>query len=195
MKLSSFRKAILTQLFSIGIYSLQAQTDTHIFQVPEALSEQQLISWKKTLPKDGWFILQFKDQGYRLFNYSNKDYEMSMWLNCKENGKPGYLIEYSENYGDGNFGGIDYINSNTDNGNRIQFLLDGRDYGYPFSKPKSQIGSFKDALKKAQKLTISVYNKELNPQTGKDEERLNRSIEFKLANSELLDKPINCTNN
>jgi hypothetical protein len=191
MTLSKFRSGILTLLLSISIYSVKAQTDNHILQVPETLPEKELMSWKKTLPTDGWFILHFKDRGDRLFNYSNKDYEMSMWLKCAENGQPGYLIEYSNNYGDGDYGGIDFISSGNDNGNKVQFVLDGKDFGNPF-KGGSKLDAFAAALKKAQKLTLSVFNKELNPETGKDEEKLNRSIDFKLEHGELLDKPVNC---
>ncbi|WP_431292734.1 hypothetical protein [Pedobacter sp. P26] len=134
MILTRFSKGILTLLLTISMYALQAQTNDHILQVPETLSEKQLSSWKKSLPKDGWFILRFKKDADRLFNYSNKDYEMSLWLNCIEKGKPGFLIEYSDSYGDGNYGGIDYISSNAKNGNRIQFLLDGKNFGDPFCK-------------------------------------------------------------
>jgi hypothetical protein len=191
MILTRFRKGLLTLLLTISMYALQAQTNDHILQVPETLSEKQLSSWKKSLPKDGWFILRFKKDVDRLFNYSNKDYEMSLWLNCTEKGKPGFLIEYSDSYGDGNYGGIDYISSNAKNGNRIQFLLDGKNFGDPFAKV-DKLTVFKVALKKAHKLTLSVYVKEFNPQSGKDEEKLNRSIEFKLAHGELLDRPVNC---
>lgn len=191
MAFCSFRNGISALFLSISIYAAQAQENSHILQVPETLSEQELLAWKKTLPKDGWFILRFKE-GDRLFNYSNKDYEMSMWLKCAENGRPGYLIEYSSNYGDGDFGGIDFISSGSDNGNRLQFALDGKDFGNPFIAGNVQMDAFKAALKKAQKLTISTYNKELNPETAKEEEQLNRSVEFKLAHSELLDKPVSC---
>jgi hypothetical protein len=192
MILTGFRKGLLTGLLTISIYALQAQTNDHILQVPETLSEQQLSSWKKSLPKDGWFILHFKKNGDRLFNYSNKEYEMSLWFNCIEKGKPGFLIEFSDSYGDGNYGGIDFISSNTKNGNRIQFLLDNKDYGDPFAKGGDKLAAFKVALKKAHKLTVSVYGKELNPQSGKDEEKLNRSIDFKTEHGELLDSPVNC---
>ncbi|QDW23377.1 hypothetical protein FFJ24_000430 [Pedobacter sp. KBS0701] len=192
MILTRFSKGILTLLLTISMYALQAQTNDHILQVPETLSEKQLSSWKKSLPKDGWFILRFKKDADRLFNYSNKDYEMSLWLNCTEKGKPGFLIEYSDSYGDGNYGGIDYISSNAKNGNRIQFLLDGKNFGDPFAKGDDKLTVFKAALKKAHKLTLSVYGNEFNPRSGKDEEKLNRSIEFKLAHGELLDRPVNC---
>nr|WP_067060323.1 hypothetical protein [Mucilaginibacter sp. L294] len=192
MILNTFHKGLLTTLLTIGVYALHAQTNDHILQVPETLSEQQLSTFKKSLPKDGWFILHFKKDGDRLLNYSNKNYEMSLWLHCTENGKPGFLIEYSDTYGDGNYGGIDYISSNTKNGNRIQFLLDHQDYGDPFAKGDDQLARFETALKKAHQLTLSVYTNEFNPQTGKDEEKLNRSIDFKLEHSELLDKPVNC---
>jgi len=192
MILNRSYKGLLTLLLTVSIYAAHAQTNDHILQVPETSSEKQLLSWKKSLPKDGWFILQFKKDGDRLFNYSNKNYEMSLWFNCTGKGKPGFLIEYSDSYGDGNYGGIDFISSNAKNGNRIQFLLDNKNYGDPFTKGDNQLAAFKVALKKAHKLTLSVYGKEFNPQTGQDEEKLNRSIEFKLAHGELLDRPVNC---
>ncbi|TDO19385.1 hypothetical protein [Pedobacter duraquae] len=192
MILNSACKGLLTILLTASTYVSHAQTNDHILQVPETSSEKQLLSWKKSLPKDGWFILKFKKDGDRLFNYSNKNYELSLWLNCTGTGKPGFLIEYSDSYGDGDYGGIDFISSNVKNGNRIQFLLDAKSYGDPFAKGGDQLAAFKVALKKAHKLTLSVYGKEFNPETGKDEEKLNRSIEFKLAHSELLDRPVNC---
>lgn len=194
MILNRSYKGLLTILLTVTTYISHAQTNDHILQVPETFSEKQFLSWKKSLPKDGWFILQFKKDGDRLFNYSNKNYEMSLWLNCTGKGKPGFLIEYSDSYGDGDYGGIDYISSNAKSGNRIQFLLDNKSYGDPFAKGGDQLAVFKTALKKAHKLVLSVYGKELNPQTGKDEEKLSRSIEFKLEHSELLDRPVVCGN-
>ena len=192
MILNRSYKGLLTLLLTLSIYASHAQTNDHIIQVPETSSEKQLLSWKKSLPKDGWFILHFKKDGDRLLNFSNKNYEMSMWLNCTGTGKPGFLIEYSDAYGDGDYGGIDYISSNAKNGNRIQLLLDNKNYGDPFAKGNGQLTAFKVALKKAHKLTLSVYGKEFNPETGKDEEKLNRSIDFKVEHGELLDRQVNC---
>ena len=190
--LPGFRNGVLTLLLSIGIYSAQAQEVSPIINVPEALPQKELMAWKKKLPKDGWFILRFKASGDRLYNYSKRDYELNMWLTCKSSGKPGFLIEYSDNYRDGDFGGIDFISSTRDNGDRLKFVLDGKDFANPFVKGYPKFAAFTVALKTAKKLVISVYNKELNPETAKQEERLNRAIEFKLAHSELLDKPVVC---
>jgi len=191
MTLCRFRNGILALLLSSGIYQVQAQTDNHIIPFPGELSQEALQAWKKKLPADGWFILRFKE-GDRLFNFSNKDYEMSLWLNCNGTGKPGYLIEYSDHYGDGDYGGLDFISSEQDNGNRVQFTLDGKDFGDPFTKGSAPPAAFITALKSAKTLTISVYDKELNPETGRNEEKLDRSIEFRLAHGELLDKPVSC---
>jgi len=190
--LNKYRNGVLTLFFSLSIIATQAQTNNAILQVPDTLSEEQLMTWKNTLPTDGWFILRFKDAGDRLLNYSNKDYEMSLWLKCKAGGQPGYLIEYSNHYGDGDYGGIDFIGSRNDNGNKVRFMLDGKDFGNPFSKGNPGLAAFTAALKKAMQLTVSVYNKEMNPETGKEEEKLNRSVDFKLAHGELLEMPVSC---
>lgn len=47
-------------------------------------------------------------------------------------------------------------------------------------------------LKTAKILKIETFNNEFNPNTGKEELKLNRAIDFKLENAALLELPVNC---
>lgn len=197
MTLTKYFFIVLSFTLSSTYYKAAAQQDNnkYIINVPEQLSEAEQADWKKKLPSDGWIILRFKEQGDRLLNLSNQDYVLHLWLNCAGNSKEpaGYLVEYSDAYGDGDYGGIDFISSRSEDGHEAHFLLDGKDYKNPFEKTSNtQFREFTEALKKAKQLTLSVYDSELNPETGKDEQRLNRSINFKLAHSQLVDTPVNC---
>ena len=176
-------------------HAMAQQDDKNMIEVPASLAETEQLAWKKQLPTDGWLLLRFPEQGDRLLNLSNREYVLHLWLTCAGNSKepPGYLVEYSDAYRDGDFGGIDFVSSHNDDGREIHFLLDGKDYGNPFAKQdQSKFTDFATALKKATKLSLSVYDNEMNPETGKDEPKLNRSIDFKMAHSALLEKPVNC---
>lgn len=185
----------MVALCGITSQAIAQQDDKNVIEVPANLPESEQAAWQKKLPTDGWLLLRFPDHGDQLLNFSNREYVLHLWLSCKENskGQPGYLVEYSDAYRDGDFGGIDFVSSRNHEGRDIHFLLDGKDYGNPFEKQlKEQLADFSTALKKATKLTLSVYDSEMNPETGKEEPKLNRSIDFKMAHSELLDKPVNC---
>lgn len=174
--------------------SAQETAPAHSVTVPEGnLSNEDVMAFLKKIPVDGWVLLQYKE-GKQLINRSNKEYVLHLRLLCdKAQQQPGYLVEYSDAYGDGDYGGIDFISSRRSNGNEVHFLLDGKDYKDPFiPAAAAAFKTFAEALKKAQKLTISVYDNELNPETGKKERRLNRSIDFKTAHSELLEIPVSC---
>ncbi|RYZ47914.1 MAG: hypothetical protein EOP49_20010 [Sphingobacteriales bacterium] len=192
MTRQQLRNGAFALLLSAGVYTAQAQTDARVIAVPDDMPQEQQMTWKKKLPTDGWFMLRFKDRGDRTFNYTNKDYELCLWLNCSGGGEPGFHVEYSDNYRDGDFGGIDYISSGNDNGNRAEFAVDGKKFGDPFAKGNPQMAAFKAALKSGKTLTLSVYDTEMDPETGKGVEKLNRAIDFKLAFNELLEKPVNC---
>ncbi|PSK89794.1 hypothetical protein [Taibaiella chishuiensis] len=182
----------LTCMTSVAM--AQQDDSKNIITVSGEMSNEEMVAWKKTLPTDGWILVRFnKEHADHLLNLSHKDYMMHLWLNCEGKGAPGFLVEYSDNYRDGDFGGIDFVGSRNDDGRILQFLLDGKDYGNPFEKGNKQpLPEFSAALKKASKLTLSVYDMEMNPETGKDEKKLNRSIDFKLAHSALLDRPVTC---
>ncbi len=190
-----WKYAFLTMALSSTFYTAPAQQDKdkNIFTVPEQLSATALAAWKQNLPADGWLILHdaYNDQ---LLNLSHQDYILRLWLTCTDGkGPAGYLVEYSDHYRDGDFGGLDLVGSRSDDGRIVKFLLDGRDFDNPFLKMDSpQFRNFTLALKQAKRLTVSVYDMEMNPETGKDEQRLNRAIDFKLAHSELLDYPVQC---
>ncbi len=172
----------------------QQDDSKNIITAPDEMSNEQMVAFKKTLPTDGWILVHFnKEHADHLLNLSHKDYMLHLWLNCEAKGAPGFLVEYSDNYRDGDYGGIDFVGSNSDDGRILQFLLDGKDYGNPFAKGNKQpLADFSTALKKATKLTLSVYDMEMDPETGKGAKTLNRSIDFKLAHSAPLDRPVTC---
>lgn len=160
-------------------------------KVPEQMSQQEMSAFMKKLPADGWVLLSYQG-ALQLLNYSNKEYILNLRLNCTD-GHPGYLIEYSDDYRDGDWGGLDFVSSGKDDGKDVHFLLDGKDYKDPFAGTGTPgLKAFSEALKKAQKLTISAYDMEMNPETGKNEPKLNRSIDFKLARPELLESAVSC---
>ncbi|MBZ4192257.1 hypothetical protein [Niabella beijingensis] len=184
---------LLLILCNINSVAAQQVTGKNIIDVPEQMQEQQSAAFKKKLPVDGWILLRYKE-GKQLLNLSNKDYILNLRLTCENNREqPGFLVEYSDAYRDGDWGGLDFISSAGDNDREVHFLLDGKDYKNPFAQAaKPGFGAFVDALKKAAKLTIAVYDSTLNPETGKNESLLNRAIDFKLGHAELLDIPVNC---
>lgn len=160
-------------------------------KVPEQMSQEEMSAFMKKLPTDGWVLLSYQG-ALQLLNYSNKEYILNLRLNCAD-GHPGYLVEYSDAYGDGDWGGLDFVSSGKDDGKDVHFLLDGKDYKDPFAGAGTPgLKAFSEALKKAQKLTISAYDMEMNPETGKNESKLNRSIDFKLAHPELLESAVSC---
>lgn len=195
MKPNKLVLPLMLAFSGITSQAMAQQDDKNMIEVPANLPESEQAAWQKKLPTDGWLLLRFPDHGDQLLNFSNREYVLHLWLTCKENskGQPGYLVEYSDAYRDGDFGGIDFVSSHNQEGREIHFLLDGKDYGNPFAKQAQvKFTDFAASLKKATKLTISVYDSEMNPETGKDEPKLNRSIDFKMAHSNLLEKPVNC---
>ena len=185
----TMRKSIQL-LVTIGLFAttqIQAQSKT-TFTVN---TEEDWNNLEKTVPTDGWVLINYDTYQY-LLNYSNKDYILYLRLKCKNSSNnPSFLVEYSNNYRDGDYGGIDFISSEDDSNNVIQFLVDGIDFKNPF-KEKAKLKGFADALKKGTKLTIKVFDTEMNVETGKDALKLNRAIDFKLKNADLLDTSVSC---
>jgi len=159
----------------------------------DKLSEKQLVNLSENAPKDGWVLLKYQGENH-VVNYSNKEYVLYMHLKCsKANVNPSYLVEFTNHYGDKQMGGIDFISSRENNYPKIDFSLDGKHFGNPFVKVKSKsFTAFTDALKLAKVLKIEVYTEELNPETGKDELKLIRTVDFKLAHPEILDSAVKC---
>lgn len=152
----------------------------------ENFSEEQLRNISNIAPHEGWVLLKYNGENY-VSNYSNKDYLLYFSVNCKESTQePQFLIEFSDNYRDGDFGGIDFASSKDDY-REVEFLLDGEKIQNPFKNfEEVEFKSFIEALKKASVLTINVYD------SNNEELELNRSLDFKLENGELLDYPVNC---
>lgn len=156
----------------------------------DPLRENELYS----LQNNGWAVVKTNEDQFYLANFSNKEYVLHLSLTCKDpSRKPKYLIEYNNNYGDKAWGGLDFASSQVDNGKKVQFEIDQKNIENPFQKnTTAAFENFKAALKKSKNLSLKFYNEEFNPETGKDEPRLNREIIFKLENSHLLDVPTEC---
>ncbi|MEL6810160.1 MAG: hypothetical protein AAFP76_02370 [Bacteroidota bacterium] len=155
----------------------------------DKLSRQELYS----LQSKGWMHMKYRGMKY-LLNLSNKDYILHFSINCKDSSqKPGFLIEFSNNYRDGTYGGIDFASSELNTSRKIEFFIDGQEFQNPFEDFDETIfKSFKDALKEGKILTIKCFDLEFNTETGKDELELNRELKFMLANGKLLDEAIDC---
>lgn len=156
----------------------------------DPLKENELYS----LQNNGWAVIKTTDGKAYLTNFSNKDYVLHLSLTCQDpSSKPKYLIEYNNNYNDKEWGGLDFASSQVDDGKKVQFAIDQKNIENPFQKNTTiAFEKFKAALKKGKNLSLKFYNEEFNPETGKDEPRLNREIIFKLENSHLLDVPTEC---
>lgn len=179
-------KYILTTfLLLVGLHSFSQENN--IIIDADKFSEEQLSNISNIASQDGWVLLKY-DGGNYVSNYSNKDYILYFSINCKESSqKPLFLIEYSNNYRDGDYGGIDFVSSK-DEHREVEFLLDGKEFKNPFKNlDETQFKSFIETLKKATILTINIYD-----YTANNELELNRSLDFKLENGELLDSTVNC---
>lgn len=183
---------IICSLFLSSITFAQNQQHKNFIDA-DKLPESQLAHMDRLAPKNGWVLVKYKGENY-IKNFSNKDYVLSIAVKCsKQTQKPSYLIEYSSNYGDKEMGGIDFLSSSKMDFAKVKFYLDGKNFENPFSKAKNSNSSlFYQALKTAKILKIETFNNEFNPNTGKEDLKLNRAIDFKLENAALLDLPVNC---
>lgn len=154
--------------------------------------EVDFEAFRQIISTEGWVQINYKGDLF-IKNYSNTDYDLSLSVNCLQAKKtPSYLIEYSHNYRDGDYGGIDFISSARQDYAKVEFLIDGQNYQDPFSKKSNTFADFSTNLKTGKILTIKVYDNEFNPHTGKDELALNRAIDFKLGNAPLLETKVTC---
>jgi len=183
---------LIACVFCFSISFAQDQKDKNFIDA-DNLSEDQLANLANTAPKNGWVLLKYKGENH-IVNYSNKEYTLWMSAKCsKTSQQPSYLIEFSNNYGDKEMGGIDFISSKGNQHAKTIFYLDGKDFENPFLKAKNKnYNVFYEALKAAKVLKIEVYDNEFDPETGKDAIKLNRSVAFKLGNGQLLDTAVNC---
>lgn len=184
----------ITLTGSLLHFNATAQQNSRIIDV-DKFTEKQVEELEKNIPNDGWVQLNYQGKSY-IANCSNKDYRMNIGLVCADGkNNPFFIIEYSSSYRDGDYGGIDFANSRNPSYTDLKVMVDGKPFGNPFSdKGKANAASFIEALKKGNKLTMSFYDTEFNPETGKDELKLNRSIDFKTAHPELLDVKVDCSN-
>ncbi|MBD8348789.1 MULTISPECIES: hypothetical protein [unclassified Dysgonomonas] len=179
-------KYILTTfLLLVGLHSFSQENN--IIIDADKFSEEQLSNIANIASPDGWVLLKYEGENH-LSNFSNKDYILYFSIKCTEpSQKPLFLIEYSNNYRDGDYGGIDFVSSKDDH-REVIFLLDGKEFKNPFKNPDEiQFEGFIEALKKATVLTINIYD-----YTASNELELNRSLDFKLGNGELLESTVNC---
>jgi hypothetical protein len=184
MKFKILKVAFL--LLSVNGFSQKIQNDTLIDT--EKLSTNQIENIGKIASQRGWVMLKSKD-GNTVINFSNKDY-LILWSNCK---KPKMLIEYTQHYRDGEYAGVDFDETDKNNYAKIDYVIDSKNYNNPFKNYEAiKFNFFFSALKTAKVLTIKYYDKELNAETGKNELKLNRSIDFKLANGAFLDEKTVC---
>ena len=145
----------------------------------QKLSAAQMKNIQQLVYKDGWVHIIHQGEHY-VTNYSNRDYTLFFSLKCQDPaGPPYFLIEYSDNYGDGTYGGIDLVSSRQSNGQKITFTVDGTSFGNPFQPAdKKGFSRFVAALKKGKSLRIKI-----DP---------DRDMQFKLAHPEFLDIPVKC---
>ena len=179
------RREILLSVTFLGCsLFLNAQNDSTIY-----LNKIEESKFYK-LQSKGWVILDSGNGENQLANFSNKEYYLYFSLDCKT---PSYLIEYNDNYRDGDFGGVDFASSREKNFQKTSFLIDGKDFKNPFdTDQKNSVADFKSALMKGKKLSIQFFNEEFNPEKGEDELKLNREISFILQNNDLLKTSVTC---
>jgi hypothetical protein len=184
------KKYFIILILIVSSIQINAQNETSdLIIVADKLSSEQLYSIKS----EGWVLLQNKGSKY-LCNFSNPDYVLFLPVNClNKSQKPNYLIEFSNNYREGDYGGIDFDSSRSDNYKKKIFLIDDVEFGNPFEKFDVKIfENFKNALRKGKIVTIKFFDSAYNSETGDEGLDLNREISFALANGELLETPIDC---
>lgn len=142
----------------------------------ENLTEEQLQHLDDFVSKDGWVQLIHENKTY-ISNFSNPEYSLRVQLKCINEQPPGFLIEFTDKYRDGDYGGIDYLS--VDDTRTVNFIVDGVDFRNPFiEQATGKFSDFVAALKKGKLLRIVVLD--------------DRSIDFKLANAQLLDIAVDC---
>ena len=179
--------SLLLIISSFTVISQSTQKDSVVSQT--SLTIENLYSYQNK----GWAMMEFHGKKF-LLNFSNKEYVLFFRITCKQEGKkPNFLIEYSDNYRDGDYGGMDFTSSSEERFQKIIVLIDDKEVTYPFeTSDKNILSEFISDLKKAKILTFKFYDMEFNPDLGKEELNLNRELSFELENSELLDQAVDC---
>lgn len=173
-------------IFLLSISSFAQEKEKGIVVDMDKLSEEDEILDIVSL--NGWVMIKASDEDYAVSNFSNKDYVLLLFI-CKDpSTEPQFLVEYSKSYRDSNDNiGSDFIGSNSDHLDS-EFILDGKSFQNPYKNyKKNEFERFIETMKKSNKLTINVYDNDVN-----DGSKLISSIDFKLENGELLDLPIQC---
>ena len=189
------KKTILFAILSVSSFCVRAQNsfaqEQNIIEIKQ-LSEESYVNLLKTAPKNGWVYVK-TDQGNVLINLSNDDYTARFNLNCANGNPPSFMIEYSDTYADGDYGGIDFTSSESDDHVALNFEINGKTYKNPFAPSEAKdFNVFKADLMKAETFTLVCYQLEYNSETDQDEIKFNRRIEFKNAYSNLLNEPVRC---
>lgn len=179
--------SILFIVSSFVAFSQSSENDSVV--TPTVLTSKNMYSYQN----NGWELMEYAERKF-LLNLSNKEYVLLFRITCKQEGKkPNFLIEYSNNYRDGNYGRIDFTNSRDERFEKTVILIDEVETANPFEKSDEKgLQEFINLLKKGKTLTFQFYDLEYNPETEKEELELNRALNFKLENSELLDHAVDC---
>lgn len=182
---------VFTLILLLAGKQLSLAQQQNIIEIKQ-LSEESYINLLKTAPQNGWVYVK-TDQGNAVLNLSNEDYVAKFNLNCADGGAPTFMIEYSDTYADGEYGGIDFTSSDSDDHAALNFEINGTTYKNTFAPSEAKnFKIFKEDLIKAETFTLVCYLLEYNAETGKDEIRFNRRIEFKGAYGSLLKEPVRC---
>ena len=190
MKMKKF--LIILFLISIGLhYKAQMNDENNVIKVDQ-LNETEFYS----MHSKGWVVFEYSNGEKSIGNLSNKDYVLYLSINCKDEMQiPKYLIEFNNNYQDGTWAGVDFVSSARNNYKKTSISIDEKDYRDPFTNyQKAKFKEFQTTLKTGKLLIMKFYDEEYNPETGKDELKLNRELQFMLQNSNVLDVSTNCAN-
>lgn len=179
------RYTTLLMIFISSFFTQAQQESTSTYIDASKLSSSELYS----ISTDGWAMLAYNGDQF-LCNFSNPDYILHLSLTCKDASQQGsYLIEFSNKYRDGDYGGIDFTSSADNQFDKIVLSVDGIVLDNPFSnKDASQLTAFKKALAQGKEFTMQFYDTSYES----DALEINRTIIFKLANSHLLEVATDC---
>ncbi|WP_157454330.1 hypothetical protein [Crocinitomix catalasitica] len=183
-------KYFIAFLFITSILHINAQgNENDSIIVADNLSSDEFYS----IQTAGWIIVDFNSEK-SICNFSNEDYVLYFNINCTDAKlKPTYLIEYSNNYRDGNYGGLDFTSSKKDTDSTTVYLIDDIAFDNPFTPYDAyKLDVFLTALKTGKVLTMSFYYYEYDIVSDADELTLNRTISFQLKNNHLLNTATNC---